>query len=48
LETAAVNCLQNKHHLLKTLLNYRVKYKGLKSCICSTNSWRQSCAELLW
>jgi len=52
LETA-MKCLQNKRnasrYLLETALHHRVKHKSLKkSCICSTNSWWQSCAELLW
>jgi len=47
-----MDCKQNKYNisrqLLKISLHYYVKHKSLRSCICSTNSWRQSCAKLLW
>jgi len=51
LETA-INYIQNKYntsrHLSKTLLRHRAKHKNFKKCICSTNSWWQSYAKLLW
>jgi len=45
-----MNYLQNKYnisrHLLETLLQIW-NIKVYKSCICSINSWWQSCAGLL-
>jgi len=35
-------------HFLEISLHYCVKHNSLKCCNYFTDSWRQSCAELLW